>query len=100
MPSVVAQPALLFLGCFAEHCAETHRYGKETGSLTEYEIKVFIQRDTLAQLFHLQQLAFHHLLREFDQRIENFEVPFLDGNFESLHVKPVAGEDALGISPL
>ena len=48
----------------------------------------------------LQQLAFDHRLRQFDQRVENAEVALLQGDFEGLHVKPVAGEDALRVAPL
>ena len=61
---------------------------------------MLIQRNQLAQLLHLQKFAFDHLLSQFDQRVENAEIAFLHGDFESLHVKPVAGQDTLGISPL
>src|SRR5262249_41216229 len=46
------------------------------------------------------ELAFHHLLGEIDQLVENPEISLLDGNLERLHVEPIAGKDALGVSPL
>ena len=61
---------------------------------------MLVERDRLAQLFHLQQFAFDHLLREFDQSIENAEVSFLHRDLEGLHVEPVAGQHAFRIAPL
>ena len=48
----------------------------------------------------MQQLAFDHLLREFDQYVEDAEIALLHGDFEGLHVEPVAGEDAFRVAPL
>ena len=61
---------------------------------------MLVERDQLAQLFHLQQFALDHLLREFDQRVENAEVALLHRDLEGLHVEPVAGQHALRIAPL
>src|SRR5262249_5177236 len=55
--------------------------------------------DGLSELFHLQQLSFDHLLRETDEEVEHAEVALLKRNFESLHVKPVAGQNAFGVAP-
>ena len=55
---------------------------------------------SLPELLHLQQFALDHLLGEFDQRVEDAEVAFLHRDLEGLHVEPVAGQHALGISPL
>ena len=55
---------------------------------------------SLPELFHLQQFALDHLLGEFDQRVENAEVALLHRDLEGLHVEPVAGQHALGISPV
>ena len=48
----------------------------------------------------MQQFAFDHLLRQFDQRIQDAEVALLHRNFEGLHVKPIAGQHTFGIPPL
>ena len=61
---------------------------------------MLVQRNQFAELLNLQQLAFDHLLGEFDQRVENAEIALLHRDFEGLHVEPVAGQHALGISPL
>ena len=61
---------------------------------------MLFERDYLAELFHLQQFAFDHLLRELNERVKNPEVAFLYRDLERLHVKPVAGEHALRVSPL
>ncbi len=53
----------------------------------------------MAELFHLQQFAFDHLLGERDEQVEDAEVAFFEGALEGLHVEPVAGEDALGVAP-
>src|SRR5262249_21713077 len=93
--------ALLLILCrFAQDCAKTHGDREQAGGLAEDEIKMLVERDALAEFLHLQELAFDHLLREVDQFVENLEVAFLDGDLESLHIKPVTGENALGVAPL
>ena len=52
------------------------------------------------KFLHLEQFAFDHLLREFNQRVEDAEVALLDRDLEGLHVEPVARQHALGIAPL
>ena len=54
----------------------------------------------MPEFFHLQQFALNHLLRQFDQRVENAEVALLHRDFESLHIEPVARQHALRIAPL
>src|SRR4029077_11400151 len=44
--------------------------------------------------------AFDHLLSQFDERVENAKIALLHGDFESLHVEPVAGQYTFGIPPL
>ena len=61
---------------------------------------MLVQSNQLPKFFHLQQFAFNHLLRQFNQRVENAEVPLLHRYFESLHVEPVACEHALRVAPL
>jgi hypothetical protein len=51
------------------------------------------------EMGELEKLAFHHVLREVDENIENGEVAFLQSDFEGLHVEPIAGEDAHVIAP-
>ena len=55
---------------------------------------MLLQRNQLAELLHLKQFAFDHLLREFDQHVENAEIALLHRDFERLHVEPVAGQHA------
>ena len=47
----------------------------------------------------MDQFAFHHVLRELDQNIENLEVAFGEGHLERLHVQPVARQHAAVIAP-
>ncbi len=61
---------------------------------------MLVQRDQFPELLHLQQFALDHLLGEFDERVENAEIALLHRDFEGLHVEPVAGQHAFGISPL
>ena len=84
----------------AENRSQAHANREQASGLAEDQIEVLVQRDQLAQLFHLQQFALDHLLREFDQRVENAEIALLHRDLERLHVEPVAGQHALGISPL
>src|SRR5579864_1407030 len=98
--SVAAQSRFLLGGSAAQNCSQSHTYRKQASSLAEDEIEVLVERDEVAQLFHLQQFALDHLLCEFDQGVENAEVSLLHSDLEGLHVKPVAGQHALRISPL
>ena len=61
---------------------------------------MLFNRDRLAELFHLQQFALDHLLRQFDQYIKNAEIALLHGNLEGLHVEPVASQHAFRVAPL
>ena len=61
---------------------------------------MLFERDQLSELFHLQQFAFDHLLRQFDQRVENAEIALLHRDLERLHVEPVARQHALRVAPL
>src|SRR5579872_2438009 len=56
---------------------------------------MFIERDQRSQFLDLEQFAFNHLLGQFDECIEDAEVPFLHRDFKGLHVKPIASQDAL-----
>jgi hypothetical protein len=48
----------------------------------------------------LNQLAFHHVLREFDQYVQNLEVALVKRHLKRLHVQPVAGKHAAVVAPL
>ena len=61
---------------------------------------MLVQRNAFAQLFNLQQLAFHHLLGQVNERVQHTEVALLHGDFEGLHVQPIAGQHAHGVAPL
>ena len=79
--------------------AELHGDLKEAGGLAVDEVEVLFLVDEVAELLHLQQLAFDHLLGERDEQVEDAEVALFEGGGEGLHVEPVAGEDALGVAP-
>src|SRR6266436_248795 len=61
---------------------------------------MLLRRDQLAELLHLEQFAFDHLLRQFDQRVQNAEIALLHRDLERLHVKPIAGQHAHRVAPL
>src|SRR5208337_3107022 len=73
---------------------------EQAGGFAIDQVEVLIERNQLAQLFHLQQFAFDHLLRQIDERVENAEIAFAHRDFESLHVQPIAGQHALRVAPL
>src|ERR1700688_3313946 len=52
-----------------------------------------------ADLFELNELAFHHFLREIDQHIEDAEISLFQRHLEGLHVEPVASQNAAVIAP-
>jgi hypothetical protein len=45
----------------------------------------------VAKLFHLQQLAFDHLLGERNEQVQYAKVAFRQRRLEGLHIQPVAG---------
>src|SRR5215469_4454106 len=89
--AVFAQRVLLLGTCPAQNRSQPHADGKQACCFSEDQVEMLVQRNQLAELFHLQQLTFDHLLGKFDQGVENAEVPLLHGDLERLHVKPVAG---------
>jgi hypothetical protein len=46
-----------------------------------------------AEQRQLQQFAFDHFLCDIDQRVQDVEILFFEGNCERLHIKPVAGKN-------
>ena len=82
-----------------EDSAELHADGEEAGSFAIDEIEVAIAGDQRAELFDLKEFAFDHLLGEIGEQIEDVEVALFQRDLKCLHVEPVAGEDALGVSP-
>src|SRR6202044_4149393 len=76
-----------------------HRNLEETSGLAIDEVEVLFLVNQVTELFHLQELAFDHLLGERDEEVEDAEVALFEGGGEGLHVEPVAGEDALGVAP-
>ena len=79
--------------------AELHGDLEEAGGLAVDEVEVLFLVDEVAELLHLQQFAFDHLLGERDEQVEDAEVALFQRGREGLHVEPVAGEDALGVAP-
>ncbi len=47
----------------------------------------------------LHHFAFHHVLRQVDQDVQNLEIALLQRHLERLHVQPIAGQHAAMISP-
>ena len=88
--------ALSFVG---DDRAELHGDLEQAGGFAEDQVEILFLVDKVAELFHLQQLAFDHLLRQRDEQIEDAEVAFGEGALERLHVEPVSGKDALGVAP-
>ncbi len=72
---------------------------KQAGGFSVDQVEVLFLVDEVAELLDLQQLAFDHLLRERDQKIEDVEITLFEGRREGLHVEPVPGEHALGVAP-
>ena len=80
----------------APSCMETR---EQASGLAVDEVEVLFFVDEVAELLHLQQFAFDHLLGERDEQVEDAEVALFQRGGEGLHVEPVAGEDALGVAP-
>jgi len=72
---VTVLPELLFLlrGGAAQYAPIRMDTENSTRSCGRSD-RVFLQRDQLAELLHLQKLAFHHLLRQVNQNIEDAEL--------------------------
>ena len=98
--SVLAERGFLLGSGAAEDGAQAHADGEQACRLAVDEVEMLVERDELAELFHLQQFAFDHLLREFDEGVEDAEIALLHRDLEGLHVEPVAGQHALRIAPL
>src|SRR3954469_18719834 len=98
--AVLAESGFLLCRSASEDCAQAHADGKQASRFTEDQIEMLVEGNQPSELLDLQQLALDHLLCEFDQGVENTEVPLLHGKLESLHVQPVARQHAFGISPL
>src|SRR5262249_55967855 len=93
--AVAANLLFLVRSRTAEDGTESHAHRKQAGCLAIDKVEVLFEGDELTELFHLQQLAFDHLLRELDERVQDAEIAFLNSDFKGLHVKPVAGQNAL-----
>ncbi len=66
--------------------AQLHGNLEQTGGLAKDQVEVFFFVDEVAELFHLQQLAFDHLLGEGDEQVQDAEVALGKGSLEGLHV--------------
>jgi len=60
------------------------------------QIKVLVERDALAKLLHLQQLALNHLLREFNQESRIRKLP-LAALYEKTAYRASPGQYALRV---
>src|SRR5260370_446332 len=69
--AVLRQACFVILRCAGQYPAELRGDGKQAGGLAEDEVEVLVARDAAAELFHLQQFAFHHLLRERNQQVQD-----------------------------
>ncbi len=97
--AVFAKLELLLLAGSGKNSAELHADGEEASGFAIDEIEVAVAGDERAELFHLEEFALDHLLGELGEQIEDVKVTLLKRDLKGLHVEPVAGEDALGISP-
>src|ERR1022692_1932544 len=97
---VLAQSLFLLGRGSSQNRSQSHANGKKAGGLAVNQIEMLIERDQLSELFHLQQFALDHLLRQFNQRVENAEVALLHRHLEGLHVEPVARQYTLRVAPL
>src|SRR5579862_9078792 len=92
--AVFRQTLFLLSRHSAQNSSEAHAHRKQAGGLAVDELQMLVQRDAAAELLNLQQFAFHHALGQVNEHVEDSEVPLLDGQLESLHVEPVAGQHA------
>ena len=97
--TILAERLLSLVRRCGDHGAELHRHLEQARRLAEDQVEVLFLVDQVAELFHLQQLAFDHLLCERDEQVKNAEVAFFQRRLEGLHVQPVAGENAFCIAP-
>ena len=97
----VSSELLLNLGGLPCHdCAQPRAGAKEASSLAVDQIQVRRTGDIQpADHAPLNQFTFHHLLRQFNQDIENVEVALLHSQPEGLHVEPVACQHGSVIAP-
>src|SRR5882724_769567 len=98
--SVLPEALFLFSGGAAENTTTPHTDREKASRFAVDQVEMFLGGNELAELLHLQQLAFDHLLREFDEHVEDAEIALLHGNLESLHVEPVASQHAFRVAPL
>src|SRR5215831_13941952 len=69
------------------------------GLVSRQRQRVVLGHIHTADFRQLDQLAFYHLSREFDQNVEDAEVALFERHLERLHVEPVAREHAAVIAP-
>ncbi len=85
---------------FAHDGAQPRAGGKQAGSLAIHQLHVVGFGDVdFADALQLQQLAFHHHLRQRDQQIQHVEIALAQGHLEGLHIQPVARQHAGMIAP-
>ena len=80
------KPLFLFRSCATKNASSPHAHREQASRLPVDQIQMLLERNRFPQLLHLQQFAFNHLLREFDEHIEDPKVAFLHRNLERLHV--------------
>lgn len=97
--AVLAELGLDLLTGMCDRGAELHGDAEEAGGLAVDEVEVLFLVDEVAELLHLEEFAFDHLLGEGDEEVEDAEVALFESGAEGLHVEPIAGEDALGGAP-
>src|SRR6185312_9182793 len=85
----------------ARHRAEFGAGGKQAGRLAVHQLHAIGFRDAdLADAVELDEFAFHHELREADQKIQNMEIALPQRRLKRLHVQPVARQNTGVIAPL
>ena len=92
--SVLAQALFLLHRGAAQHAADSHAHREQARRFAIDQIEMLLQRNQLAEFFHLEQFAFDHLLGQVDEDVDDAEIAFLHRDLERLHIEPVAGQHA------
>src|SRR5947209_5278996 len=98
--AIFAEAVLFLFRSSGDDGAHAHADRKQASGLAVDKVKVLVERDALAQLLDLQQLALDHLLGKINEHVEDAEVALLHRDAEGLHVEPVAGQHAHGVPPV
>jgi hypothetical protein len=84
----------------AQNRPEAGATGKQASRFAGRELhRILFGQIHPSQLGQLHELAFHHVLGEFNQHIEDLEIALSQRHLKRLHVQPVPCQDAAVIAP-